>query len=297
MTTVLNKLELMDQLKPLQAKAAETQDYTELQKIYSSPEYKNLSYQQRNQGLISSHKLQEFIRCQFCYAQKYINEVPDPTEDEAANEAFTVGQALDDRLTEGEALFKTKYEVVARRSKEAKKIQLTQRMGDQVSQMAEEFRLSPLFNQSPVKKIVLAKYGTLILKIEMDDFHAAQNLIIDIKSTANITTFNPQFYAFQMGFYSYVLELAQDLKCHALLEVVDKYDKFSRSGSWWFDYALLKEQRGAIVQALDELQECHDTGIYMPAKEQEVLWGCPYYGLKTNQFPLGHGRQVSPKIV
>jgi hypothetical protein len=292
----MNKLELLEHIKTLQAKAATDQDYTELNKVYATREYKNLSYMERNHGLVTSHKLQDFIRCQWCYAQKYINGVQDPTEDESSKEALTIGLALDDRLTEGEKLYKEKYEVVARRCKESAKIQLTQRMGEQVDLMTSEFKASPLFNQNPIKKIVLAKYGTLIMKIELDDFIQDKNLIIDVKSTANILTFNPQFYAFQMGFYAYVMELALDLKCHAMLEVVDK-GIISRSGAWWFDHAILREQRGPIVDALENLQQSQDTGIFMPAQEQEVLWGCPYYGLKTNQFPLGHGRQVSPKIV
>ncbi len=90
----------INKLRQLQAEAFEKNDFAAVKEFFKTEEYKSLPYLIRNRGFITSHKMLEFMRCQWCYAQKYINEIPDPTEGD--NDAFLVGQTIDDRLTEGE---------------------------------------------------------------------------------------------------------------------------------------------------------------------------------------------------
>lgn len=261
-----------------------------LQEFYNTSEYKALPYNVRNRGLITSHKLKEFMRCAWCYAQKYINEVPDPTEDGETKEAFVLGQAVDDYLTEGINYFDEKYEIVTRRSKVGAlmsgKTQLTEGQGKLINQMVYEFRQNTLFNPNPTKKIILYKTGKgLVLKAELDDI---SDMIRDVKTCANVSSFNPQFYAVQATFYNMLVELKLDRKLEVMLEVVDKYKYFSRSDAWIYQLKTLHSMRGLIMEKLDEMQLAHSTGIFPSAKEQGILFDCPYYGYK------GHGRTITP---
>lgn len=284
----------IDKLKILQEQAHATSDFTALKEYCQTEEYKSLPYVMRNRGFITSHKMQEFMRCQWCYAQKYINLVPDPTEGD--NEAFIIGQAIDDRLTEGEAFYQERYEVVARRSKESQKKQLTNTQGKLIEQMREEFLANKLFNPKPKKKIAFCLLGGFILKAELDDFSDEERMIKDVKTVANITTFNPQSYLHQMSFYQLVIEESEGLKCTASLEVIDKYGPFSRSALYHFTAETLFSNRGSLIEIIEKMRSAHDSGIFLPANDQAILYGCPYYGLRTNACPDGHGRPTKPVI-
>lgn len=285
---------MSEKLKQLTEKAFETNDFKELREYFETEEYRNLPYLVRNSGFITSHKLLDFMRCQFCYAQKYINLRPDPTEGD--NDAFLVGGAFDERLTYGETAYKNSYEVVARRSKEATKKQLTQLQGSLIDQMRNEFLEQKMFNPNPKKQIEFCKLGGFILKAELDDIDTKNRIIVDMKTCANITNFNPQNYLHQMSFYQLVIEEALGVRCSANLEVVDKYAHFSRSGLFHFSEISLFANRGALLTVLDEMKSAHESGIFQPATRQEVLYECPYYGLKTNSQPYGHGRPQKPII-
>lgn len=285
-------IETASKLQTIQQEALQTGDFTELQKFFQTKEYKELPYSIRNAGFVSSHKLKDFMTCQYCYDLKYNQGVPDPTESsDDTNEAFLVGQALDDILTEGEGYWKDKYEVVSRRSSKAEKVQLTERMGRLIEQMNHEFKCNETFSQQPKKYINFLKYKNLILKVELDDFDPANPIIRDIKTTANIAAFNPANYLHQMAFYAFVLERILGIKPAALLEVVDKNDAFSRSASFVFTYEKLQAYYETITNALDSLSSAQELGFFVPATDQLVLWSCPYYGYQ------GHGRLTNPILV
>lgn len=275
MTTTIEKL------RELQQVALTNNKFELLQDFYNTAEYKALPYIVRNSGFISSHKLKDFMRCQFCYAQKYINEVRPLNED--VSDALTVGQALDDLLTEGMSYFKGKYEEVARRTKDAVKVQLTKLQWRQVMDMYTEFQANKLFNRTPKKKIVLLRWNTLILKIELDDFDQEKAVIRDIKSATNLQTFNPANYLHQQAFYAFVISRTFNLKCPAVLEVVDKCSP-SKSAAFIFPYEKLEAYFEVIEQALGELELANKTGIFTEPEDQVLLWGCEFYGYKN------HGR-------
>lgn len=279
-------IETLEKLSSLQEQAFQQNDFSLLEKFFSTEEYKQLPYLVRNRGFVSSHKLGEFMRCQFCYAQKYINEVPDPTENET-KDAFVVGQAFDDLLTEGVDYFAQHYEVVSRRSKAAEKTQLTALQGEIIEAMQKEFKLNKCFNQNPKKKILFYRYKDIVLKVEMDDLC---QIIRDIKTTASIKTFNPQYYWLQATMYCYVVEMVLGIKSPVMLEVVDKTVP-SHSGAYLFSYEKLAGYREVLFEALDNLISAQETGIFIDSADQIALWGCPYYGYK------GHGRLTTPILI
>lgn len=289
-----NPFETIDIMRELQGNYLEgekQENWEKLEAFYQTSEYKALPYHIRNRGFITAHKLMDYMKCPWCYAQKYVNEIPDPTETDEEKDALIIGQALDDLATEGHSYFSTKYEVVARRSKDAEKVQLTQLQGRIVNQLMDEFRNQKIFNQQPKKKIILYKTrGGLILKAELDDIDMSRELILDIKSCADILSFDPAYYLIQAAFYNLLVELKFEKNFQVMLEVVDKFRYFSRSGAWIYKLSTLQPQKGRILDTLTRLQSDHDTGIFPIATDQETLYRCPYYPYK------GHGRPTEPKF-
>ena len=289
---------LLDLLPQLQLKATQTGDYSQLESIYNTIDYKKLSYVEKNRGVITAHKLMSFARCQWCYEKQYIDELPNRNE---SSDALILGSAFDDLLTEGDEFFAEKYEVVTRRNQRTQekhigKELLSNSMHELLTKMKSEFRANSLFSQNPKKKILLADYKGLILKVELDDVDEQNAIIRDIKTAANIITFykemarlNEKFigrskYLFQMTFYFFVVNLVLEQEYNALLQVVDKKKEFSRSGAWVFDRSELRCEVYKVTQLLDSLKLSHDSGCFWPTEDQTTLYDCPYYGIE------GHGR-------
>lgn len=289
---------LLDNLYSLQLEAVQTGKYEQIEAIYNTITYKKLTYLERNRGLITAHKLMAFERCQWCYEKEFIDEKPNVKNDK---EAFVMGSAFDDFLTEGKVFFEEKYEVVARRDEKTRELfmgkeLLSKSNSEMLFNMIKEYRAQPLFSQAPKKKIVLAMYKGLILKIELDDIDDENRLMRDIKTAANIVTFykemarfNEKFigrskYLFQMSFYFFVLSLTLEKEYGAVLQVVDKNKDISRSGAWVFDVSELRGELHKIMGLLDDLKVSQDSGCFFPSQDQATLYECPYYGLQ------GHGR-------
>lgn len=290
---------VVEQMAVLQNRYLESEsekNWIELEAFYGTPEYKALPYLIRNRGFITAHKLAEFKRCSWCFSQKYIYEIPDPSED-VENEAFILGQAVDDFLTEGTEVFHKKYEVVIRRSTKMAiltgKIQLTQGQWESIQQMILEFKQQYLFDSTPKKKIILFK-GTgdlagMVLKAELDDINELQRMIKDVKTCANIKTFSPSYYLLQATFYNLLVELKFAENYEVMLEIVDKNRAVSRSMALIYTRPTLQSQRGYLLGELIRANKAIYTGIFSEAEDQDVLYDCPYYGYQ------GHGRPTEPK--
>lgn len=245
------------------------------------------TYLERNRGFITSHKLQSFMRCQFCYAQKYVNGIPDPYEDAERKECFLIGQAFDDMITYPDDFAKN-YEVMKRRTGKTGKIEITEGQNELIGTMLKEYRANKLFSQEPKKHVIETKISGFNVRCELDGINKERQMIEDIKTTANITKFDPMDYVFQMAFYQMCHEEISMERYAAQLYVVDKNSVVSRSASFIFSPVTLFSERGRILDALMQLKEAEDTGIYLPANDQMTLFNCPYYGYK------GHGRPTQP---
>lgn len=249
------------------------------------------TYIEKNRGFMTSSKLKEFLRCAQCYYWKYEAEVPDPLAEFEDKDHFVIGQGLDDLLTHNKEYYNEKYAVVARRmGKTEDKVEITKGTDEKIKMLEKEFRANQLFRQYPIKKELIFAYAGITFKAELDDYDAAKQLIVDVKTCANLITFKPEFYTFQMSFYQWALEEVEGVKCEALLEVVDKYTYFSRSRAYLFTRGTLETHRGEILQAIEKYKECKETGLWLSTASDEELLTCPYYGHE------GHGRQTKPII-
>lgn len=248
--------------------------------ILDTPEYKALPYLERNRPFLTASKLKEFAACPYHAWLKYVDEVPSPVEDDA--DYFIVGQAVDDLLTLGEEAFGAKYEVVARRSKDAPKVQLTNSQGAIVQNAAKEYLSREFFPKQPTKKNVLCLVHGMPCKAELDHFDAENRRIGDIKTTASITTFNPMSYAIQFGFYSLLIALRFEESVDAELYVVDKGSDFSRSHKWVLSHATLREQHYSVERLVKQWKECMEVGIWphcnLDTEEgRKIAWSSDYW--------------------
>lgn len=250
-----------------------------------------MTYIEKNRGFLTSSKLKEFKRCAKCYYWKYEEEVPDPLAEFEDKDHFVIGQALDDRLTHGDDYYKANYAVVARRmGKTEGATEITKGTHEQVEMLYQEFRANNLFRQQPKKKILIFEYAGFKFKAELDDFDDERNLIVDVKTCANLTTFNPDFYKFQMAFYAWALREVEGRQCEAMLEVVDKYKYFARSRAIHYTHYTLESHMGDIITTIDKYKRCKELGVWISEANDDELLHCPYYGYK------GHGRATKPLI-
>lgn len=245
-----------------------------------------MNYAEKNNGFITSHKLKEFIRCPRCYELKFILMKEDPTEKD--KDYFIVGQALDDLTTHGKQWYDEKYETVSRRGK-SEKIQLTNVMSETVNKGFVEYSLNPMFPERLEKKIFSIELGGFRLRGELDGYDEKNFKIIDLKSTANIFTFEWSDYVFQMGFYALLAQEETGQQHTAELLVVDKNSAFARSRCYQFRHETLRDSFGVILQGLDKLRIAQSTGIYLPTSAPEDRERCVFY--------TDHGRRKEPIII
>ena len=284
MTNLLNKLET------LKGRAIKTGNFAPLEKFFESDEARGLSYVEKNRGFITSSKIKEFRRCQFCYSKRYIEELPDRLDDadELEKDYFVIGQALDDRLTYGEDYYQDKYEVVPRRSKDAVKSQLTNSSGLLVDNMFSEFKEQSMFNQNPKKRVFITQFGSALIKVELDDLDEEREMIWDVKSISDIKKIRPTDYITQATLYQFMVEEKLGKRFGVEFEFVDKHKGFSRSQALRFTDDAMRVELGRIMQTIDEMIVTHESGFYTEPTDQEVLFDCPYYGVE------GHGRPTKP---
>lgn len=238
---------------------------------------------------MTSTKLKEFIRCQKCYRWQYEDEIPNPIDQFEDEDHFVIGLGVDDLVTHGEEFYKEKYAVVTRRlGKSEGKIELTKGTDAQIKACYSEFLQNPLFMQQHQKKALEFDFDGIKLRGELDGFDKEKQVIVDVKTCANLATFNPEFYVLQMSFYQWLVEEIEGVKCDALLEVVDKYKYFSRSRAYLYSRSTLEAYRGTILQALSDYKEAKESGLWLSATSENILLSCPYYGRE------GHGRPVQP---
>jgi len=261
-------------LQKIIEKCQKSKKWTELEEYCLTPEFQNLGYVEKNKHFITSSKLKDFEKCQLTYKLKHVDLIPDPTEKEA--DYFIVGRALDDLLTYGQDYYQSTYETVARRNEKAQKVQLTNTMSKLIDQMHHEFKNQTVFAPNPKKKVFFHEVAGFILKAEMDDYE--NGIIRDIKTTANILTFDPKDYELQMSFYHWLVEENTGMRPRVFLEVVDKYTHFSRSKMIEYSENCLLGKRAELLSLLEKLREAHDLNIFIRSNIEQIVFNSPYYG-------------------
>lgn len=268
----------------LVAEWAKTQDEKAEQMILDlldTEEYRSLPYIERNRPFLTASKLKDLKQCPYHARMRYIDEVESPAEDK---DYFIIGQAVDDCLTLGQEYFEKRYEIVARRDKDAERIQLTNATGATVTHAVDEFRSRVFFPQAPKKRNVIFLLAGMPAKAELDHFDPDTRRIGDIKTTASITTFDPMNYALQMAFYAFGIEKKWEEKVEAELYVVDKHTCWSRSHKWVFSRPTLAQHYFEVEKLALQWKDCVESDIWphidVDSDEgRKISWNSEYYSV------------------
>lgn len=170
---------------------------------------------------------------------------------------------------------------IAQLKEVANKTQLTNGMGEVVDRMKTEFEANKLFNPTPNKKVLLLPWGGLMLKAELDDFQQLEDgtlIVRDIKTSANITTFDPEDYIIQATLYHWLVEEETLKRPRVLYEVVDKNPYFSRSVMYEYTEATLMRNRGRVLTLLDNIKQSTELGLFIQTNDWKTKVSSPYYG-------------------
>jgi hypothetical protein len=143
-------------------------------------------------------------------------------------------------------------------------IQLTETTAGMVTRVAAEYRGRHYFPKRPTKQnVVFLMYGKYPFKMELDHLEVGSHFG-DVKSTANIETFDPMKwgYDFTMGTYYLGLKELFNEKLPGYLYVLDKNKDWCRSGLFVFKVDTLENVQGQILETVNEFVNSQKTGIW-----------------------------------
>lgn len=233
------------------------------------------TYREANRGVITNSKLQDFAFCPKLFELKWLKELL-PEEE---SDALTIGSAFDTYMRD-EFGFHNEYAVVARRTGNTGKIELTQGQMETVKRCSIEFRRQPLYN--PVGKmqyVVTVEFEGLTLKGTLDEFQQENALIIDDKTTASIGHFMGYVtkYKKQLAFYQWLIELAEGIVCDGVLRATTKEEP-ARFEAFHAPAQSLMQYREEIVELVRALAEAVRSNTFKTSPRSKCM-ECPAYGV------------------
>lgn len=250
----------------------------QIEALLDSFDYQVLPYAIRNAPFVTAHKLLRYKENPIFAHYLYNRLIPSCKDNESK---FDVGTALDRRLTYGDKDYQARFIVKNRPSadmqEEADKnhqIILSESEGKTVDRCTEEYRSRHFFTPRPMKKNVLCIINGLPCKAELDHYDADACMFEDVKSTANINTFNYHWYTIQCIFYYLLLTREAEKMMeetlyetfrrtlYGALNVVDKNSAFSRSHKFVFTNGTLQAGVPEVMDLLKAWKDSVDSGIW-----------------------------------
>jgi hypothetical protein len=270
--------------------------------LLEDPAYQNMgstaneNYILRNRPFVTGHKLKTFRENPFFAYLAYEKEIVIEEE----KEAFVIGQAVDDLLTD-KKVFENKYEIVARRG-ESEKIQLTNTQGRIVMAAGEEFQSRHFFPKKIEKhNIVFLLHDKIPCKMELDTIDFKRKAFGDIKTCASIETFDPQkwSYDFLMSFYQMGIKELYGEDFKGELYVLDKSSDGCRSDCYVFREETLAQFHAEIEALIKKYIQCQVSGVWPftldlngSIEDRRKFFRSPYYShelckqFKEKMLPL-----------
>lgn len=254
--------------------------------LLDSEEYRRAPYIERNRPFLTSSKLKALKECPYHAKLKYVDEIDMGFE---TADYFVIGQAVDDFLTHGEKAFWSRYKIVPKRTEKAAEENpgltlLSPSQGETIGNAVKEYASRDFFPQQPQKRNIIFLLAGQVAKAELDHFDPHAKLIVDIKTAANVATFDPMAYALQMGFYSFAIEKKWGERFEAELCVVDKHTDYSRSHKWHFSRPTLAMQYFEVEKLAQQWKQCVETDIWEhvdPSTEEgrKICWSSEFYSV------------------
>jgi len=249
-------------------------------------------YIKRNEGFITSSKLQLFLKNSEEYKLTFIDWISSEWP-EARH--FVIWRAIDDLLSHWAEYFENNYHIdkgylkedlqdlldakwVTYKKADSKKVleklfywssldkkeRLTAGEGTMIMSMYKEFLRQPLadlgWEYEPQKEVVV-EYKWWKLKGTMDRFSKLLKRIRDYKTTANLKKFRYEletwmleWYIFQLAFYRFLVQQSEWVECECILDVIDKTTT-TCSESFIVPDHKIEEKMPEVMDALDRFIE------------------------------------------
>lgn len=250
-----------------------------------------MNYAERNQGTITFHKLLAFKESPAAYNEIY--EKLNAVRDDKPNDNFIVGQAIEDFIFGN----MKDYEIVARRSKDAEKIQLTKLQGETIKKAADDMNRNPFGAPKGEKTRISFDYrghkiGGEIDELFIGDFKAKKQefsgYISDYKSCASFDTFMKfkDQYIDQLSFYQFLVQCKYDidaLKLPGLVKVVTKDSWCPMTQVLIVMPVTLLERRKTWMANLDHLIEMKESKSFPELTFEDTLKFPLLYGARDQQ--------------
>ena len=227
---------------------------------------------------LSNSMLKDFAECQHKFKMKHVTKKV-VFEDKPY---FLIGRALDTLITEGADKFEQKFEVVTRRKKGAERQQLTAGDYDLVLTMLTEVLRQPLVKKlkmtpSKCQEVVAMEIDGVKRKGKLDYFDKNKKIIMDLKTTANLLTFNPMMYAMQLAYYRQLIRAKYGIECECHLFAVDKRKPKCRSQYYIYSKEVLDDWEMKINTYIEEYQKAKQSKKYSGPISRHRCFDCELY--------------------
>jgi len=146
----------------------------------------------------------------------------------------------------------------------------------------EELKNQPLFQDfikeegTEFQTILIGKIEGLYFKGKLDLFNVRLGRIGDMKTTANIKTFNARDYGMQMAMYRELAKQMYNKQFTNELYVVDKNSDWKRSACYKFADEVLDGYFEIVVNTVKRLKSCIEMGLF-DVGTRESIYDLPLY--------------------
>lgn len=240
---------------------------------------------------VSPSSLRSFNDCPYYYWAK---RVAGFWRDEP-KDYFDVGSGADSLIIEGIDHYLKHFEVVDRRTEklrldaeERSVTLLTPKQDEIIRHMYKELNRQPLFDRFKAegweKQVwketdLIDEFDNSKLHVvsKLDYLHKKAGIIADLKTTANLSTFNPSSYALQMGFYHDMELLIDKIDCQVFIIAVDKTDN-TRSRIYMFSPDTITQGKIQMRMAIERLKACREEDAWLKQDlDDDKPHECPTY--------------------
>ncbi len=186
-------------------------------------------------------------------------------------------KALENKLT-------SLTEKIAQLAEVKDKEQLTPAIDRDVQECVIELRRQPLFKKfgflekGTTQEMIALEIDGFKVKGKIDFLNLERKILADLKTTANIETFNPKMYLSQMAWYQWLVEKQHGIKCQVFIPAVDKKIENKRSAIYLISDSLLEATMTENMTMLGHLTEQRKSGFFTPIEGiHNDRFACPDY--------------------
>jgi hypothetical protein len=225
---------------------------------------------------ITHSMIKDFLeKGEYYYYLKHIKKVKEPF---FSKDYFDFGTAVDKFFDGGWALFDKMVHIVSKRTGNVPfgEVELTNSNGEKVKVCIGEMENQPLmryFNHGQKQAILQVEdYRGCKLKGKLDNINVEEGFISDVKTTANIDTFEPLNYAMQLSMYGMMAEMIYGKPFKLVLLVVDKYEDYPRSEIYEFTDETRAMAIEKVNSALDLIKDRMEYNTWaLPNSRSEIF--------------------------